>query len=145
MKPRRRGSRTELEECLFAMTLAYPLTRLALDDLSVPAFSSPERQTIFQALREHRKESGGGIAKLLTAQANYVNILLLRGEEEVTSIAPADRSLVAFGLARRLLITANKDRKEDLKNQLRDAENDGDVRLVSRLLNEYQALLTQEE
>jgi DNA primase len=145
LKPRQRGSRTELEESLLAMTLAYPITRLALDDLSVLAFSSPERQLIFQALREHAKETGVGIAKLLTSEANYVNILVLRGEEEVTSIAPADRSLVAFGLARRLLITANKDRKEDLTNRLRDAEKDGDVRLVSRLLNEYQALLTQEE
>jgi DNA primase len=145
LKPRQRGSRTELEESLLAMTLAYPITRLALDDLSVLAFGSPERQTIFQALREHKKETGAGLAKLLTPQANYVNILLLRGEEEVSSIAPADRSLVAFGLARRLLITANKDQKEELKNRLRDAEKDGDVRLVSRLLNEYQALLTQEE
>jgi len=145
LKPRQRGSRTELEESLLAMTLAYPITRLALDDLSVLAFSSAERQTVFQALREHKKETGPGIAKLLTAEANYVNILLLRGEEEMTSIAPADRSLVSFGLARRLLITANKDRKEELKNQLRDAERDGDVRLVSRLLTEYQALLSQEE
>ena len=145
LKPRQRGSRTELEESLLAMTLAYPFTRLALDDLSVLAFSSAERQTIFQTLREHKKETGPVIAKLLTGEANYVNILLLRGEEEVSSIAPADRSLVAFGLARRLLITANKDRKEELKNRLRDAESDGDVRLVSRLLNEYQALLTQEE
>ena len=145
LKPRQRGSRSELEESLLAMTLAYPVTRLALDDLSVLAFSTPERQTIFQALREHAKETGPAIAKLLTSEANYVNILLLRGEEEVSSIAPADRSLVAFGLARRLLITANKDQKEELKNRLRDAERDGDVRLVSRLLNEYQALLTQEE
>jgi DNA primase len=145
LKPRQRGSRVELEESLLAMTLAYPDTRLTLADLSVLAFSSPERQTIFQALREQAKEPGPALAKRLTVEANYINILLLRGEEEVSSIAPADRSLVAFGLARRLLITANKDQKEELKNRLRDAEKDGDVRLVSRLLNEYQELLTQEE
>lgn len=142
---RQRGSRTELEESLLAMTLAYPITRLSLDDLSVLVFASSERQQIFQALKEHRQQTGTEIAKLLTAHSNYVNILLLRGEEEFTSIAPADHSFEAFGLARRLLITANKDRKEDLKNRLRDAEKDGDVGLVSRLLGEYQALLTEEE
>ena len=145
LKRRQRGSRNELEESLLAICLAYPITRLSLTDLSVLVFSTPERQGIFQAIRKHSEKSGTELAKLLTSDTNYINILLLRGEEEFTSIAPADRSFEAFGLARRLLITANKDRKEDLKNRLRDAEKDGDVGLVSRLLGDYQALLTEEE
>jgi len=145
MKRRQRGSRTELEESLLAISLAHPITRLSLADLSVLVFTTPERQGIFQALRKHGEKTGTELAKLLTSDTNYINILLLRGEEEFTSIAPADRSFEAFGLARRLLITANKDRKEDLKNRLRDAEKDGDVGLVSRLLGDYQALLTEEE
>ena len=81
----------------------------------------------------------------MTTERDYVNILLLRGEEENTSISPADRSLVAFGLARRLLITANKDLKNEIKESLIAAEKDGDVGLVSQLLMEYQEILKQEE
>jgi DNA primase len=143
--PRKRGSRVELEESLLAINLAYPITRLSLDDLSVLVFSTPERQGIFQALKAHHELPGAELAATLTDLTDYSNILLLRGEEEFYSIAPADRSFEAFGLARRLLITANKDRKQELSQRLRDAEKDGDVGLVSRLLSEYQAVLAEEE
>ena len=144
-KGRRKGSRSELEESVLAMALAFPVSRLSLTDISVLTFATPQRQSLFQALREHGELPGADIAKLLTDISDYVNVLLLRGEEEFNSIAPADRSFEAFGLARRLLITANKDRKEDLTQRLREAEQDGDVGLVSRLLSDYQALLKEEE
>jgi DNA primase len=145
LSPRKRGDKEELEESLLALVLIYPLTRLALDDLSVLTFSSPQRQKILLEIKKDLKRSGLDIANSLTTERDYVNILLLRGEEENTSISPADRSLVAFGLARRLLITANKDLKNEIKESLIAAEKDGDVGLVSQLLMEYQEILKQEE
>jgi len=80
----------------------------------------------------------------LTQQADYISILLLRGEQEFTELAPADRSFEAFGLARRLQIQSNKDIKQILSGKLREAEKNGDVQLVSNLLKQYQAVIEEE-
>jgi hypothetical protein len=80
----------------------------------------------------------------LTDLSDYINILLLRGEQEFADIAPADRSFEAFGLARRLQMASNKETKQTLSNQLREAEEKGDVQLVGSLLQKYQSLLDEE-
>lgn len=145
VKPEPKGGRVELEESILSVGLAYPITRLSLDDLRPEDFSSPERQAVFQALRRHRDEPGEVVALSLTELTDYGKILLLRGEELFDSLAPADRSLEAFQLARRLRTVANKDHKQVLSKRLREAENSGDVQLVSTLLKEYQSLLADEE
>ncbi len=138
------SGRVQLEESVLAMALMYPLTRLSLEDLEVRDFGSVERRAIFEALRKAKNELGAAIALALTELTDYVNILLLRGEQEFADVAPADRSFEAFGLARRLQIASNKDIKEGLNKQLREAEEKGDVQLVSSLLKEYQLLLDEE-
>ena len=80
-------------------------------------FSSTERQRIFEALLEHRQQDGSELVRQLTDVTDYGNILLLRGRAEFTELAPADRSFEAFGLARRLQMASNKDRKYDIKYQ----------------------------
>jgi DNA primase len=145
VKPEPRGARVELEESILSAALAYPITRLSLDDLRAEDFSSPDRQTVFQALRRHRDEPGEVVALSLTELTDYGKILLLRGEELFDSLAPADRSLEAFQLARRLRMVANKDHKQVLSKRLREAEKNGDAQLISTLLQEYQSLLASEE
>jgi DNA primase len=135
------NARVQLEEQLLAVALTYPLTRLSLDDLSPEAFSSPERVKLYEALLDDKTDPGQEFARILTGLTDYVNILLLRGEQEFADIAPADRSYEAFELARRLQILSNKDRKETLATQLREAEASGDVQLVRKLLTTYQSLL----
>ena len=80
----------------------------------------------------------------MTELSDYVKILLLRGEQEFADLTPADRSFEAFGLARRLQMVSNKDIKQTLSKQLREAEEKGDVQLVGSLLREYQRLLDEE-
>ena len=80
----------------------------------------------------------------MTEQADYINILLLRGEQEFAELAPADRSFEAFGLARRLQMASNKDIKQILSQKLREAEKNGDASLVGSLLRQYQAVLDEE-
>jgi hypothetical protein len=80
----------------------------------------------------------------LPEQADYVKILTLRGEEEYSSFAPADRSFEAFELARRLQISSTHDIKTKLSRKLREAETKGDTQLARMLLEEYQALLKEE-
>jgi DNA primase len=140
----RPGARRMLEESLLALVLMEPLARICLADLQPRDFSSPERQAVFEGIKARRGDGAEQIAVALTELTDYVKILLLRGEQEFADLAPADRSLEAFGLARRLQMAANKELKLTLSKQLREAEQKGDAQLVGSLLSEYQALLDEE-
>lgn len=133
-----------LEESVLSINLAYPETRLSLDDLSETDFDSASRQKIFKALTVADKKPAAEIAKDLQDDGDYAKILTLRGEEEFNSLAPADRSLEAFRLARRLQTTANKKSKVQITRQLREAEQAGDAQLVKSLLAKYQALIAED-
>ncbi len=138
------GARQVLEESLLGLVLLEPVARICLDDLTAEAFSGERRRAVFEAVREHRREPVASIAGALTELSDYVNILLLRGEQEYEAFAPADRSFEAFGLARRLQISSNQDQKQHLSRALREAEERGDAPLVRDLLRKYQTLLDQE-
>lgn len=138
------SSRRLLEEALLGLVLVDAGTRLALDDLEAADFSAPERQEILGAVKSNSSETAADIALALTEQADYINILLLRGEQEFAELAPADRSFEAFGLARRLQMASNKDIKQILSQKLREAEKSGDALLVGQLLKQYQDLLDEE-
>ncbi len=137
-------ARRMLEESLLGLALMDPTARLALSDLEAKTFTSPERVVVFEAILGHGDESAAAIAGALTEQADYINILLLRGEQEFAELAPADRSFEAFGLARRLQMQSNKDTKQILSQRLREAEKNGDGPLARNLLDQYQALLDEE-
>lgn len=132
------------EEMVLALNLAYADSRLSLEDLTDSDFAGPDRQAIFKQLRQAGNQAADQIAKDLQLHADYVKILTLRGEEEFGSLAPADRSLEAFRLTRRLQILANKKTKTLITQQLREAESKGDTQLVRSLLEQYQALIAEE-
>lgn len=137
-------ARRLLEESLLAIALIDADTRVSLDDLLDKDFTSPERQAIFKVLREVQNEPNADLTSALTDTRDYVNILMLRGEQEFADLAPVDRSFEAFGLARRLQMASNKDIKQILSDRLREAEEKGDAQLAGILLKEYQAVLEQE-
>jgi hypothetical protein len=70
--------------------------------------------------------------------------LLLVGERQFAETAPADRSIEAFELARRLRTASNHDLKQTLTNQLREAQTKGDVQLELSLLGQLQAINEEE-
>jgi hypothetical protein len=133
-----------LEESLLSIALLDPSTRITLEDLEERAFSSKERRAIYDGLVKFPDTPGAELVETLTEVADYVKILMLRGEQEFAELAPADRSFEAFGLARRLQMASNKDFKQILSGKLREAERDGDVQLVGKLLKAYQKLLDEE-
>lgn len=145
-------ARQQLEESLLSVCLLYPEARMSLEDLKTEHFSSPERKVLFAELCQQAKSqetsdevvSGDDMAKSLTELSDYINILLLRGEQEFSDLAPADRSFEGFQLARRLQMIANRDIKQHLSDQLRTAEQSGDGQLVVELLEQYQSILAEE-
>jgi DNA primase len=132
-----------LEEEVLALSLAYPDSRLCLDDLVSTDFDTEVGGEILVAMQRDPNASPDSIAKLLPNLSDYVKILTLRGEEQYASLDPADRSSEAFTLARRLQIIANKKHREELSVQLREAETKGDVALALSLREKYQGLIEQ--
>jgi DNA primase len=140
----RPGARVQLEKLMLALVLTYPLTRISLDDLGEHDFSSPEHKSLYRALRTHRDEPGETLATTLTELSQAINILLLVGERQFAETAPADRSIEAFELARRLRTASNQDLTQTLRNQLREAQTKGDVQLELSLLGQLQAINEEE-
>ncbi len=141
----RPSARRLQEESLLALCLSWEDCAASLIDLAESDFTDDARRKIYSYLVSHKGVSGTDAAKALTEVSDYIKILLLRGEQEFAELAPADRSFEAFELARRLQIASNKDSKKVLNQRLRDAEEQGDVQLVSNLLAQYQALLEEEK
>ncbi len=139
--PKAKPAKQLLEEAVLAVNLAYPDVRMSLDDLTPAHFSDPDNQVVVEALQAARDETVEQVAARLPNQEDYVKILALRGEEEYDSFAPADRSLEAFELVRRLQIASNKDTQMKLQKKLREAQESGDTQLVRTLLTQYQALV----
>jgi DNA primase len=142
--PKAKPAKQLLEESVLAINLAYPEVRLSLDDLTPAHFSDPDHQLIVETMQQVEDESITAITSRLPNQADYVKILVLRGEEEYDSFAPADRSLEAFELVRRLQIATNKDTKTKLSQKLREAQANGDAKLAQTLLVQYQSLMTED-
>lgn len=133
-----------LEESILALNLAYPEVRISLDDLTPAHFGDTDHQLIVETLHRAGESPVEDVASHLPNQSDYVKILALRGEEKYNSFAPADRSLEAFELVRRLQIASNKDTKSKLSKKLREAQDSGDAQLARTLLAQYQALVTDE-
>jgi DNA primase len=141
VEPKTKPSKQLLEESVLAVNLAYPEVRLSLDDLTPAHFSDSDHQIIVETLQRAGQASVEQVAGHLPNQSDYVKILSLRGEEEYGSFAPADRSLEAFELVRRLQIASNKDTQTKLRRKMREAQESGDTQLVRKLLAQYQALV----
>lgn len=139
------GGKQLVEESLLAINLAYPEVRLSLEDITPAHFAEPDHQAIVEILHQ----LGGAPLADITAQlpnlSDYVKILVLRGEEQYGSFAPADRSFEAFQLVGRLQTATNKDTKTKLSRKLKEAEAKGDADLAKRLLKQFQALITEED
>jgi DNA primase len=140
---RSHDNQEELEELVLAMNLAFAEVRISLSDIRDTDFTSLERLAIFQELRGSDKMAEE-FAKALPNIGDYVKILTLRGEQEFASVAPADRSFEAFELVRRLQMSANKKHRNNISDQLREAEKNGDVQLARSLREEFQALMLED-
>ncbi|HSH31677.1 MAG TPA: DNA primase, partial [Candidatus Saccharimonadales bacterium] len=133
-----------IETSILAVGIVYPDCRVALDDLDTGDFHKNEHQAIFALLKQHSQADAQELARLLPEQANYVKILALRGEEEFTSLAPADRSFEAFRLSRRLQTLAQQQTQADISQQLHAAQASGDTALARSLLERFQKLIDAE-
>jgi DNA primase len=142
--PIAKSSHKMVEESLLSITLAFPETRISLEDLMEANFSSPEAREVFKVVNAANKKSATDVISGLPSAQDYAKILTLRGEEQFGSLDPADRGVEAFTLARRLQILSSSRSKQELTKQIKAAEASGDTLLARSLLQQYQTLLKSE-
>lgn len=136
--------RERLEQMVLSIVVTHRPARLILDDLTDHDFSSANNLAVFHALSEHADESDEELNNSLTDLTNDINILRLVGEQQFAALSPADRSIEAFDLARRLHDLSNRQLKHSLISRLREAEQNTDPELAERLTRKIQALNDEE-
>jgi DNA primase len=137
-------ARETIEQMVLSIALTHMPARIILQDLREHDFSTAENVAMFHALSEHEDVEAEILAVTLTDLAKSINILRLVGEQQFALLSPADRSIEAFDLARRLHDLSNRQLKQSLINQLRDAETNGELDMVDRLTRKIQTLNEEE-
>jgi DNA primase len=137
-------ARETIEQMVLSIALTHMPARIILQDLREQDFSNEANVAMFNALSEHEDVEAEILAITLTDLAKDINILRLVGEQQFAALSPADRSIEAFDLARRLHDLSNRQLKQSLINQLREAETNGELDMVDRLTRKIQTLNEEE-
>lgn len=143
-KPKRRLTRQEkLEQELLELTLAFPQTRSALQDLELKQTSELHR-SIFRILKNIGTAQLSSVVKGLPKEGNYVKILALRGEQQFADLTAHDKRLEAFTQVARIQEINHQLNKRDLARQIAEAESSGDNKQAKQLLKQYQELVNED-
>ena len=137
-------ARELLEQMVLAIAIMHPPARLIFQDLTEIDFGNDTNRLIYLALKDVDDQPADKLAEALTDLTKDINILTLVGEQHFGSLSPADRSIEAFDLARRLHDLSNRQLKQTLINRLREAEQAGDLELAESLTKKIQALNEEE-
>jgi DNA primase len=140
----RPSARVVLEEELLGLTLAYPSTRICLDDLRQEHFSSVERKRAFQIVTKHKAETAEVMATKEQGDAVQISRLQLIGENEFSDLESSKQQFEAFELTRRVIHYANAELKRELGLAIQEAEKNGDKAAVEELLGKFQEIIKAE-
>lgn len=138
------SARQKLEESFLGLTLSYPAARASLSDLLAVHFSSPDRVLIFEAMKSKEQEAGEVIAAGLGELGTYAKELMMIGESEFGDVEESRLGFESFSLAHNVMLKGNADVKKRLSRQIQEAESRGDQDEVSRLMQEFQAIIRTE-
>jgi len=131
------------EEAVLAITLAYPLTRLTLQDLTVDCFTAKSRQEIYDLLCSKSQDSGDMIASNMSEYGNYAKELLMIAEKEYGHMEEDKLAFQAFETASVVLKNHYKALQNEIIIRLREAEQQKDDALIKKLSLEYQEILNK--
>jgi len=131
------------EDRLLCLLVAYPTTRRLLEtELKKLVFNTPERQRVYEYLEANPQISlNEDIPDDLKDVEDYVKILLFKAEELYDSFDSNERLRELNDLINKLIAKYQKQQKEELTLAIRQAEREGDDKKVSKLLDEFNALI----
>ena len=139
--PTARDESQAIEDELLALTVTFPDTRTSLQDLGESHFSHQDRMQVFKYLKQHAGQDL--TAKLPTGlhdMADYIKILLLKGEEGYQDWASLDRRIETFTLAARLQQLRIKNLRQKINQELKVAEEAGNDKRRLELLRQFRDL-----
>lgn len=133
----------QLEAPLLEMMLAYPSTRVALQDLNPSELSDTNRE-LFQALIRSPKITLDELGKMLPDQFERVKIRALRGEHEYSAMTEHEIGLEAFTQVHTVQKHIATNKKRALTRDIAQAEQAGDFTTAGELLQRYQQLVNDD-
>ncbi len=136
---------TAYEDDYLALISFYPDTRESFRLLLHTPFSTERRNQLFDSLNNVKfsQRLDLELARSLHLDEDYVKILLLTAEEKYLNFSPSALMAESMALARRILKTGQNKLKADLTSQIRQAEENGEVKKAAELLQRYQDLIAR--
>lgn len=130
------------QDTLLAVLIAHPEARHHLGDFDTTIFAGEERQTIAQWLKTHIDRLDE-VPDALKPFETYVKIIQLKAESRYEGWSEQDSSLEVAKLLRQTEVEHKKQTKEQLINDLREAESSGDDTAAEQLRTQLYALIKE--
>jgi DNA primase len=133
------------QDRLLSLLVMFPITRRFLEtaDTTYFVFSSPERQRVFEYVSQNPHSTiTSSIPEDLKDVEDYVKILLLKAEELYAVGFDANERLRELqDLIEKLKTKYFANQRQQLSEQIKQAEDAGDEKRVAELLDEFNQLL----
>lgn len=126
-------------DSVLALALAEPSLRELFADVEPTLFATEARRAVAEYVRSHNKPVSETPEELQKFD-EYVKILLLRADARYAGWTDTDRFHETARLLRRIKDEHKKQQKQQLTDQLRDAEAEGDDTRVRELMQAIQTL-----
>ena len=134
---------TEQEETLIALALVAPQTRHLLSSVTADMLQQEENQALLPYLQQNSPISADDLPKDLQKYEQYVKIVQLKSDVRYANWEDTEYQAEMAHTVKQLLIKHRETKKQQLIDQLRGAEADGDDALAESLRRDINALIKE--
>ena len=134
---------TEQEETLIALALVAPQTRHLLSSVTADMLQQEENQALLPYLQQNLPISADDLPKDLQKYEQYVKIVQLKSDVRYANWEDTEYQAEMAHTVKQLLIKHRETKKQQLIDQLRGAEADGDDALAESLRRDINALIKE--
>ena len=134
---------TEQEETLIALALVAPQTRNLLSSVTADMLQHEENRALLPYLQQNLPISADDLPKDLQKYEQYVKIVQLKSDVRYANWEDTEYQAEMAHTVKQLLIKHRETKKQQLIDQLRGAEADGDDALAESLRRDINALIKE--
>ena len=134
---------TEQEETLIALALVAPQTRHLLSSVTADMLQQEENRALLPYLQQNSPISADDLPKDLQKYEQYVKIVQLKSDVRYANWEDTEYQAEMAHTVKQLLIKHRETKKQQLIDQLRGAEADGDDALAESLRRDINALIKE--
>ena len=134
---------TEQEETLIALALVAPQTRNLLSSVTADMLQQEEDRALLPYLQQNLPISADDLPKDLQKYEQYVKIVQLKSDVRYANWEDTEYQAEMAHTVKQLLIKHRETKKQQLIDQLRGAEADGDDALAESLRRDINALIKE--